>query len=429
VLSLRQSSFRLVGAFAPSGLGPAWESRPCRPHHERGARATLRSLAGRFSLFAFRPALVVAALLGVASVAQAHDPFSSSATAQVTPENLVLTVAMAQSAARDLLEKPANAADEGITDENFDRYRERFAKRALTLYSITAGGVTLRPIEAKTSLSGENDVEFEVRYPRPTAGPLRFRALYLNQMSDGHVATLYVENAARDDLGWGYLEAAAPILEVALPTSALALAPAPGGSATAPAGERPKPTAPSFGAFLKLGIEHILTGYDHLLFLAGLLIACRRFSTMAGIITCFTLAHSITLALAALNVVSIPSRVVEPLIAASIVYVGIENLLRRGTEPKGRWALTFGFGLVHGFGFASALKEIGLGAGGSSLLAPLFSFNLGVEVGQITVAALFLPILFRLRRSPDFVRYGLPAASSLVVLLGGYWLLQRTVFS
>lgn len=360
------------------------------------------------------------------SVAHAHDPFSSSATAQLTADNLVLTVAMAQSAARDLIEKPANGADEGVTDENFHRYRERFAKRGLTLYSITAGGVTLRPLDSQATLSGENDVEFEVRYPAPTAGPLRFRALYLTQVADGHVATLYVENAARDDLGWGYLEAATPILEVALPTRSAA-GPALALGSTAP--NPPKPTAPSFGAFLKLGIEHILTGYDHLLFLAGLLIACRRFSTMAGIITCFTLAHSITLALAALDVVSLPSRIVEPLIAASIVYVGLENLLRRGEEPKGRWALTFGFGLVHGFGFASVLKEIGLGAGGSSLLAPLFSFNLGVEVGQIAIAALFLPLLFRLRKSPDFVRYGLPAASVVVVLLGGYWLLQRTVFS
>lgn len=371
--------------------------------------------------------LIVAITLGCASLTRAHDPFSSSATAQIAPENLVLTVAMAQSAARGLLEKPASGVDEGITDENFNRYRARFAKRALSLYSITAGGVTLRPIDSKASLSGENDVEFEVRYPRPTAGPLRFRALYLTQTDEGHVATLYVENAARDDLGWGYLEAATPILEVAFPANAIAgTALAAGGAAPAAA---PKPTAPSFAAFLKLGIEHILTGYDHLLFLAGLLIACRRFSTMAGIITCFTLAHSITLALAALDVVSLPSRIVEPLIAVSIVYVGIENLLRRGEEPKGRWALTFGFGLVHGFGFASVLKEIGLGAGGSSLLGPLFSFNLGVEVGQITVATLFLPLLFRLRRNPDFVRYGLPAASTIVVLLGAYWLLQRTVFA
>ncbi|MEO7798653.1 MAG: HupE/UreJ family protein [Opitutaceae bacterium] len=366
-------------------------------------------------------------LVVFASTVRAHDPFSSSTTAQITPENLVLTVAMSQSTARYLLEKPAQGIDEGVTDENFFRYRERFMKRALTLYLITGAGETLRPIDSEATLTGENDVEFQIRYPSPTAGPLRFRALFIPETPEGHVATLYVENAKRDDLGWGYLEATTPILEVPFANSSAAGGPASGiGSALiAPA----HPVAPSFGAFLKFGIEHILTGYDHLLFLAGLLIACRRLSTMAGIITCFTIAHSITLALAALDVVTLSSRVVEPLIAASIVYVGVENLLRRGEEPKGRWALTFGFGLVHGFGFAGVLKGIGLGAGGSSLLAPLFSFNLGVELGQIAVAAVLLPLLFQLRRVPNFVRYGLPAASSLVVLLGSYWLLQRTFFS
>ena len=382
----------------------------------------------RFFGILARRLFALAAFVSVLSPpARAHDPFSSSATAQITAENLVLTVTMAQSAARDLLEKPAKGADEGVTDENFFRYRDRFVQRALTLYSITAAGEALRPIDSEAVLTGENDVEFQIRYPCPTAGPLRFRALFLTQAADGHVATLYVENAKREDLGWGYLEATTPILQVPFSKIATTVVTAPeGGMAlTAPR----HPVAPSFGAFLKLGIKHILTGYDHLLFLAGLLIACRRFSTMAGIVTCFTIAHSITLALAALDVVTLPSRIVEPLIAASIVYVGVENLLRRGEQPKGRWALTFGFGLVHGFGFASVLKEIGLGAGGSSLVAPLFSFNLGVEVGQIAVAALLLPVLFKLRRIPNFVRYGLPTASALVVILGSYWLLQRTIFT
>jgi hypothetical protein len=84
---------------------------------------------------------------------------------------------------------------------------------------------------------------------------------------------------------------------------------------------------------------------------------------------------------------------------------------------------------VHGFGFASALRTAGLGAGGASMLMPLFSFNLGVELGQIAVAAVFLPILFQLRRRPGFVRYGLPATSAVVALLGAYWLAQRTILS
>ena len=149
---------------------------------------------------------------------------------------------------------------------------------------------------------------------------------------------------------------------------------------------------------------------------------------MAAIITCFTLAHSITLALAALDLVTISGRLVEPLIAASIVFVGLENLLRRD-EPKWRWALTFAFGLIHGFGFAGVLKQVGLGSAGRALLVPLFSFNLGVELGQIAVTAIVLPVLWWLRRFHAFQRYGTQVISALVALIGFYWLVQRIFFS
>jgi len=196
------------------------------------------------------------------------------------------------------------------------------------------------------------------------------------------------------------------------------------GASTAPAEE------PSlFGTFFKLGVEHIWTGYDHLLFLFGLLVVCIRFRSSVAIISCFTLAHSLTLALATIDLVNLPSRYTEPLIAASIVYVGVENLVRRGAEPRGRWALTFLFGLIHGFGFASVLRELGVGQGGHGLALPLFSFNLGVELGQIAIAALVLPLIWRLRKNEKFVRYGVPALSVIVALAGLYWLLERTLFA
>ena len=102
---------------------------------------------------------------------------------------------------------------------------------------------------------------------------------------------------------------------------------------------------------------------------------------------------------------TLPGRVVEPLIAATIVFVGVENLLR-GDEPKGRWLLTFAFGLVHGLGFAAALKEIGLGADGTSIVGPLVAFNLGVEIGQLAVAVPLLALLWKLRALPAFARHG-----------------------
>ena len=180
----------------------------------------------------------------------------------------------------------------------------------------------------------------------------------------------------------------------------------------------------SFTNFLSLGVKHILTGYDHLLFLFGLLLVARGFFSSLGIITSFTIAHSITLAVATLHLVQIPSRIVEPLIAASIVFVGIENLLR-GDIPKARRMVPFGFGLIHGFGFASALREAGIGSGTGGIVLPLFSFNLGVEIGQIMVAALALPIIWKLRENPMFIARWAPACSAAVVLLGSFWFVQR----
>jgi hydrogenase/urease accessory protein HupE len=180
----------------------------------------------------------------------------------------------------------------------------------------------------------------------------------------------------------------------------------------------------SFANFLSLGVKHILTGYDHLLFLFGLLLVARGFFSSLGIITSFTIAHSITLAVATLEVVQIPSRIVEPLIAASIVFVGIENLLR-GDIPRARRMVAFGFGLIHGFGFASALREAGIGSGTGGIVLPLFSFNLGVELGQIMVAALVLPMIWKLRENPMFIARWAPACSAAVVLLGSFWFVQR----
>jgi hypothetical protein len=116
------------------------------------------------------------------------------------------------------------------------------------------------------------------------------------------------------------------------------------------------------------------------------------------------------------------------MIAASIIYVGVENLFRGG-DPKGRGFLTFAFGLIHGFGFASVLRELGVGANGSGITVPLVSFNLGVEVGQVAIAAVVLPLIWKLREQPQFVRRWVPACSVAVALLGTFWFVQRVWFS
>ena len=194
---------------------------------------------------------------------------------------------------------------------------------------------------------------------------------------------------------------------------------------------------PTLRQYLKDGIFHIWAGYDHILFLLSLLLpavlvrqagkweAAPRlggaFKEVLKVVTAFTLAHSITLSLAALQIISLPSRLVESVIAASVIVAALNNL--RGTIDKRRWVMAFVFGLVHGFGFASVLTDLGLPQG--ALVLALVGFNGGVEVGQLAIVAVFLPLAFWLRAT-RFYRVGvLTVGSVIVALLASWWLAQR----
>ena len=183
--------------------------------------------------------------------------------------------------------------------------------------------------------------------------------------------------------------------------------------------------AASFLDFVLLGFRHIFSGYDHLFFLTGLLLVVARWPQLIAIVTCFTAGHSLTLALATLGIVNPPGRLTEPLIALTIVFVGVENYLRKGEPPKGRWLVTLLFGMVHGFGFASVLRELGVGTDGRSIAAPLLGFNIGVELGQLVFAAGVLPLCWWLRKRPDFTRVWAPALSLIIAALGACWFIQR----
>ena len=189
----------------------------------------------------------------------------------------------------------------------------------------------------------------------------------------------------------------------------------------------PIETAPaashSTGSFVLLGIHHILSGYDHLLFVNGLLLPGGDLLSLAKIITAFTIAHSVTLTLAVLQVVTLPDRLIEAVIALSIAYVAAENLFGRPAVSR-RWLVSFCFGLVHGFGFSSALRELGLPAQG--LLFSLLGFNVGVELGQALVVAICLPLLILLRRT----RWSHPAVvtSSVAILVVGLVLFVERAF-
>lgn len=182
--------------------------------------------------------------------------------------------------------------------------------------------------------------------------------------------------------------------------------------------------------YLVTGIEHIFLGYDHIAFLVAVVLWARRLVPVIKIVTAFTIAHSITLSLAALGIVVIPSRIVEPAIAASIVFVAVENFFSRDIDR--RWRVTFMFGLIHGFGFASALQEIGLPS--HAVVPALAAFNIGVEIGQVAIVAMVIPPLIGLDGlvAIDRAKPARPAAlvyalSALITLLGSYWFFTGVV--
>jgi hypothetical protein len=189
-----------------------------------------------------------------------------------------------------------------------------------------------------------------------------------------------------------------------------------------------------FGAYVKDGVWHIWIGYDHILFLLSLLLPAvmlgargapsdslrASFIDVLKVVTAFTLAHSLTLTLASLSLVSLPSRWVESAIAASVILAAVNNLypLFRGRRP----VAAFCFGLIHGFGFASVLIDLGLPQG--ALLTSLFGFNLGVEIGQLCIVALFLPLAYALRGT-WFYRRLLTGGSAAIAMLAVVWLVER----
>ena len=191
----------------------------------------------------------------------------------------------------------------------------------------------------------------------------------------------------------------------------------------------PPPSALTvIGRYIVSGVEHIWIGYDHIAFLIALLLWARQLWPVVKVVTAFTIAHSITLALAVLDIVSIPGNIVEPLIALSIVWVAAENFF---SENVGRrWKVTFALGLVHGFGFAGVLRDFGLPP--DALGLALASFNIGVEIGQVAIVAVAVPILLgvdRLMNVATRSRALVVSLSLVIAAMGLYWLADRTVLA
>jgi len=313
--------------------------------------------------------------------ALAHDPGLSAAEVHILEDRIVAEVSFAR------------VDWEGI---------QQLQSNLLTIHDDQRK-LELRSFSVKSS--DQSSVHFLLEFSRSNAAELRIDAPVLTRLPRGHKQFCSVYDHENRLLAERMLSAESKELTIDLRSTSA--------------------NNKSIVRFLVLGIQHILTGYDHLAFLLALLLAGGSLRSNAKVITSFTVAHSLTLALATLGPVNIPPAIVEPVIAASIVFVGLENLFRR--RLAARWLVTFSFGLVHGLGFASALRELGIGGLGARAAIPLLSFNLGVEVAQIVIAALVLPLVWRLEKRPTFKLKHVPALSLLITFAGLYWFLVRTL--
>ncbi|HMV81619.1 MAG TPA: HupE/UreJ family protein [Blastocatellia bacterium] len=344
-------------------------------------------------------------LAAAAVLAFAHDPGLSAAVLKLEGARVDLHLTFSRFDIETLT--PLDDDGDGkLTQAEFALRRTALQTLAVEAVAVQSAGQGIQPELTGLELDASDGIHFRYSFVRPANAGIAYQFALLSRLPRGHRQYLELLDGADKLIGSRLLEAGANTYEL---------------SAALLAELAAQPQV--FREFFKLGVEHILMGFDHLAFLFALLLAAKRWRDAAAVITAFTLAHSITLGLATFNLVSLPSKLVEPLIAFSIIYAALENLLRG--EIKTRWLLTFGFGLIHGFGFASVLRGLGIGGQGGSAIVPLFSFNLGVELGQMAIAALVLPLLWKLRRQPKFLPRYAPVCSVLIALAGTWWLIER----
>ncbi|HQY63235.1 MAG TPA: HupE/UreJ family protein [Polyangiaceae bacterium] len=283
------------------------------------------------------------------------------------------------------------------------------ARPTLAHLAVVRGGAPCAGSLEALALTEQDGVTLEARFSCPATGTTyKVRFGLFDDLARGHRhIARELGGGAREDILFGGHDT----FEVSSV------------SATPGAPEPTSHAAPAtFPGFLRLGVEHILTGYDHLVFLFGLVLVRSRPRALLAVVTAFTVAHSLTLGLATLGVWAPSPRFVEPAIALSIAYVGVENLLVK--DANRRWRITFPFGLVHGFGFAGALREVELPR--ARIPLALVGFNVGVELAQIAALAVLVPLVLLVSRRHTVPRVT-QALSVLVAVAGLAWFIARVV--
>ncbi len=361
-------------------------------------------------------------MLLLAGDADAHAIGLSSGEYTAAGSSLVVKLSFARAEVATLV--PALDADRDghVSAVEVSAGRHALEQRLLGRVYVHAGGADCAPVLTDAALTEQDGLFVQGRFDCPSARDgFAVDAAIVADLAPGHrhVARAVSGDVTHDEVL--HRDHRSFVVPRAAPGNATA--PDEASAAATPAASAPRAPAGA-ASFFRMGVEHILTGYDHLVFLLGLVLARGRLRSLLAVITAFTVAHSITLALAAFGVWAPSARIVEPAIALSIVYVGIENFFV--ADAGKRWRITFPFGLIHGFGFAGALREIALPR--AQIPVALVSFNLGVELGQLVVMAAVLPVILALRKREWFERRTVRFVSGAVAVAGGVWFVRRVAF-
>ncbi len=355
--------------------------------------------------------IVVKLILLLASLSVfAHEPGLSSIEITIKNNELYVSQVFALQDVEFLIPMDIDL-DADVSDEERDAARPALTK--LVLDNLQVRQLETAHIgheRASVKFDQQNNATFDINYKLPSSSQVTITLNLLTLFPDNHKQYVTVKNDRGDVVTQKMLSKSDNSIQLNVNSEV-------------------KPNKKITDAvidFIELGIEHILTGYDHLLFLLALLIVTTRLLTAIKIISLFTLSHSITLVLAGLNIVELPSSIVEPIIAASIVYVGVENLF---DKIRARSLVTFSFGFIHGFGFASVLKEMDISTEYGGIIIPLLSFNIGVELGQLLVAMVILSVVTFIKQKQMYSNKVIQSVSILVSCAGMFWLIERTLLA
>jgi hypothetical protein len=348
--------------------------------------------------------LSVFAVLAPATPARAHEVGLSRGTYAVDGERVTADIILSRREAASVVTKLDADEDGSLTEVEIAGARPAIQKAIVERIVVEAGGTPCRGALTEASLAEEDG--FAVRATYTCAAPVsraRVDFALLAELAHGH------RHIARTPRGVQVIE---KVISRSQRSFELEGAPA--------AASPPRKDLP---AVLALGADRMVRGYDHLLFLIALVLVSRRRRALVEVVGAFTLAHSLTLILAALGVWVPRPSIVGPAIALSLTYVGVEGLFTQDAEK--RWRIAFPFGLVHGFGFAAALNALALPP--PDRHAAMLVFNAGVEMGQLGVLALLLPALALLRKQPWFERYGMRLALAAIAVTGLAWFFTRVL--